>query len=100
MNFSAIFINAGRARVVDEMQLIAVRKGEIHAAGLMPQQEPLSVDLLLFPQWQMSSQYRALTYNATRYGMAARAVDTLSCKRQGSYKELCIRTVKNCLHQE
>ena len=93
MKKSAIFINAGRGPVVDEQALIAaLKKGEIHAAGLdVFEQEPLpaSSELLKLPNVVALPHIGSATHE-TRYNMAACAVDNLIDALQGKVDKNCV----------
>ncbi|MCU6681340.1 MULTISPECIES: glyoxylate/hydroxypyruvate reductase GhrB [Leclercia] len=93
MKKSAIFINAGRGPVVDELALIAALKnGEIHAAGLdVFEQEPLprSSELLKLPNVVALPHIGSATHE-TRYNMAACAVDNLIDALQGKVDKNCV----------
>jgi gluconate 2-dehydrogenase len=93
MKSSAIFVNAGRGSVVDEKALIeALKKGEIHAAGLdVFEKEPLPVDspLLTLPNVVALPHIGSATHE-TRYGMAACAVDNLIDALNGNVEKNCV----------
>ena len=93
MKSSAIFVNAGRGSVVDEKALIeALKKGEIHAAGLdVCEKEPLPVDspLLTLPNVVALPHIGSATHE-TRYGMAACAVDNLIDALNGNVEKNCV----------
>lgn len=92
MKLSAIFINAGRGPVVDELALIAALKsGEIHAAGLdVFNVEPLpaSSPLLTLPNVVALPHIGSATHE-TRYNMAACAVDNLIDALRGKVEKNC-----------
>ncbi|XNM47976.1 NAD(P)-dependent oxidoreductase [Escherichia coli] len=90
MKSSAIFINAGRGPVVDENPLIvALQKGEIHAAGLdVFEQEPLSVEFAVALMANVVAvPHIGSATHETRYGMAACAVDNLIDALQGKVEK-------------
>lgn len=93
MKSSAIFVNAGRGPVVDENALIeALKKGEIHAAGLdVFEKEPLPVDspLLTLPNVVALPHIGSATHE-TRYGMAECAVDNLIAALNGKIEKNCV----------
>jgi len=93
MKSSAIFVNAGRGPVVDENALIeALKKGEIHAAGLdVFEKEPLPVDspLLTLPNVLALPHIGSATHE-TRYGMAECAVDNLIAALNGKVEKNCV----------
>ena len=93
MKSSAIFVNAGRGPVVDEKALVeALKKGEIHAAGLdVFEKEPLPVDspLLTLPNVVALPHIGSATHE-TRYGMAACAVDNLIDALNGNVEKNCV----------
>lgn len=93
MKKSAIFINAGRGPVVDEVALIeALKNGEIHAAGLdVFEQEPLPVDspLLSLPNVVALPHIGSATHE-TRYNMAECAVDNLIDALNGKVEKNCV----------
>jgi len=93
MKSSAIFVNAGRGPVVDENALIeALKKGEIHAAGLdVFEKEPLPVDspLLTLPNVVALPHIGSATHE-TRYSMAECAVDNLIAALNGKVEKNCV----------
>ncbi len=93
MKSSAIFVNAGRGPVVDENALIeALKKGEIHAAGLdVFEKEPLPVDspLLTLPNVVALPHIGSATHE-TRYGMSECAVDNLIAALNGKVEKNCV----------
>lgn len=93
MKSSAIFVNAGRGPVVDENALIeALKKGEIHAAGLdVFEKEPLPVDspLLTLPNVVALPHIGSATHE-TRYGMAECAVDNLIAALNSKVEKNCV----------
>ncbi|WES68662.1 glyoxylate/hydroxypyruvate reductase GhrB [Superficieibacter sp. HKU1] len=93
MKNSAVFINAGRGPVVDEVALIeALKTGQIHAAGLdVFEQEPLPKDspLLSLPNVVALPHIGSATHE-TRYNMAACAVDNLIDALNGKVDKNCV----------